>query len=71
MPKGTNHIKAKIYYTQRNSTCRLCGERDKTINRMIIEYSKQAQKGYKTRYARLWKVIHWELCKRLKFDDTT
>ena len=28
----TNHIKARIDKTQQNSECRLCGDRDETIN---------------------------------------
>ena len=31
----TNHIKARIDKTQQNSICRLCGDRDETINHMI------------------------------------
>ena len=29
------------------------------------------QKGYKTRHDWFGKVIHWELCKKLKFDFIT
>ena len=57
--------------TQQNSNCRLCSDRDETINYIICEYSKLAQKKYKTKYAWVGKVIHWELCKILKFDHTT
>ena len=39
---------------QENSRCWSCGERDKTINQIISEYSKIAQK---------------ELCKILKLDQ--
>ena len=35
-----NHIKAKIDKTQQNSRCRLCSERDETINHIISECSK-------------------------------
>ena len=66
----TKHIKARIDKTQQNSRCRLCGDRDKTINHIIREYSKLAPKGYKTRHIKVSKVIHWELCKKLKFDYT-
>ena len=38
----TNHIKARIDETQQNSKCRLCGDRDETINHIISEYSKLA-----------------------------
>ena len=41
----------------------------KIINH-ISECSKLAQKVYKTRRDWLSKVIHWELCKKLKFDHT-
>ena len=36
----TNHIKARIDKTQQNSKCRLCGDRDETINHIISECSK-------------------------------
>ena len=41
----TNHIKTRIDKTQQNSKCRrLCGDRDETINHIISECSKLAQK---------------------------
>ena len=46
----TNHIKARIDKTQQNSKCRLCGNRDETINHIISGCSKLAQKEYKTRH---------------------
>ena len=57
----TNHIKARIDKTQQNSKCRLCGDRDETINHIISEYSKLAQKEYKARH-------DWEMCKKFLFD---
>ena len=63
-----NHIKARIDKTQQNRKCRLCGDRDETINHIISEWSKLAQKEYKTRHDRVGKVIHRELCKKFKFD---
>ena len=36
----TYHIKARIDKTQQNSKCRLCGDRDETINHIISESSK-------------------------------
>ena len=64
----TNHIKAKIDKAQQNSKCRLCGDRDETINHIISECSKLAQKKYKARHDWVGKVIHWEMCKKFKFD---
>ena len=63
----TNHIKARIDKTQQNSKCRLCGDRDETINHIIREWSKLAQKEYKARHDWVGKVIHWEMCKKFKF----
>ena len=48
----------------------LCGDRDENINHIISEYSKLAQKEYKTRHDWVGQVIHWELCKKFKFDHT-
>ena len=49
-----------------NSKCSLCGDRDEIVNH-ISEYSKLAQKKYKTRHDWVRKGINWELYKRLKF----
>ena len=57
----TNHIKARIDKTQQNSKCRLCGDRDETINHIISECSKLAQQEYKARH-------DWEIYKKFKFD---
>ena len=56
--------------TQQNSKCMLCGDRDETINHIISECSKFAQKEYKTRLDWVDKVIHWEMCKKFEFDRT-
>ena len=66
----TNHIKARIDKTQQNSRCRLRVDRNEMINDIISEWRKLAQKEYKTRHECVGKVIHWELCKKLKFDHT-
>ena len=66
----TNHIKARIDKTKQNSKCRLCSERNETINHIITECSKLAQKEYKARYDWVGNVIHWEMCYKFKFDHT-
>ena len=43
-----NHIKERIVKTQENSKCRLRGDRNETINYIITECNKLAQKEYKT-----------------------
>ena len=60
-----------VLNTQPNCKCRLCGDRDETVNHLINEYKKLAQKELKTRHVWVGTVIHWELCKRLKFDHTS
>ena len=68
--KRTNYIKAVIDKTQQNSKYRLCSDTEEIINHMISECSKSRQKEYKSRQNWIGKVIHWELCKKLKFDHT-
>ena len=64
----TNHIKARIDKTLQNSKCRLCSDREETINHIISECCKLAEKEYTARRDWVSKVIHWEICKKLKFD---
>ena len=66
----TNYIKAKIDKNQQNSKCRLCGDRDDTINHIVSECSKLEHEEYKTRYDWVGKVIHWEMSKKFKFEHT-
>ena len=61
----TNHIKVRIDKMQQNSKCSLCVNRDETVNHII---SKWAQKEYITRHDWVGKMIHWEMCKKFKFD---
>ena len=41
----TNHIKARIDKTKKNSKCRLSGDRDETINHIISDCSKISTEG--------------------------
>ena len=41
------------------------------INLIVSECRKLSQNEYKTRHNWVEKVIHWELHKRVNFDDTT
>ena len=51
--------------------CGSCGDRDETINYIISEVRKLAQREYKTRNDWMGKAIHWELEKKLKSNYTT
>ena len=66
----TNNIKARIDKAQQNSKCRLCSDRDETINHIISECSKLAQKEYKARHDWVATVIHWEMCRKFQFYHT-
>ena len=70
MPKLTNYIKVKINNSHQDTKSKLCGDKYEIVNH-ISKYGNQAQKEYKTRHNRVKKLIHWELCKRLKLDHTT
>ena len=67
----TSHIKARIDKTQQNSKCRPCSDRDETINHIINECSKLAQKEFKTRHYWEGKMIHWEICEKFKLTIRT
>ena len=60
----------KKWKLKREHKCRLCGNRDETINHIISECSKLAQKEYKARHDLVGKVIHWEMCGKFQFDHT-
>ena len=61
---------AWIDKTRQNSKGKQCGDRDETINYIISECSKLPQKECKTRHDWVGKGIHWEMCKKLKFNHT-
>ena len=67
---NNDNNKAKIDNTEQNRKCRLCDARDETVNHIMSECSKLSQKKYKTKHEWVGKVVHWELCKRLKFYNT-
>ena len=52
---------------QKNSNCRFCGDRDKTVDHIESKCCKLTQKEYKSKHDWSGKVIQWELRKRLKF----
>ena len=55
-----NHIKSRIDITQKNSKCRLCGNRHKTLNHIRSKWRKLAEKKYNTRHDWVGKMIHRE-----------
>ena len=49
--------KQELIRRNKNSRCRLCGYRDAMINHIISEWSKLAQREYKTSHDRVGEVI--------------
>ena len=47
----------------------ICWDRAETFNHLRSEYSKLEQREYECMSDWLGKLVHWELCKRLKFDN--
>ena len=61
-----NYIKARIDKTQQYRRWRLCGDREEIILYILSKCSKLAQKEYKSRHARMVKVIHEQWCKKFQ-----
>ena len=57
----------RIYQTQEDSKCRMCRKVDESINHIVSECPKLAQKEYKRRHDWVGKKIHWEVCKEEGF----
>ena len=59
----TYYFYAKIVNNRADSKCRLCVDRVERVCLIISRCKKNT-----SRHNRAGKVIHWKLCKRLKFD---
>ena len=57
-------------FVNNDYNCRLCGDRDETVNHIISEWSKLELKEYKARHDWVGKLIHWEMCRKFQFDHT-
>ena len=63
----TNYIKHNIDKTAESPLCRMCREKGETVQHLICECSKLAQREYKRRHDNIAKLIHWKLCGEHKF----
>ena len=54
----TNLVKAKIDKSQRDSLCRVCRKVDESVDHIVSDCSKLAQKDYKRRHDNLGKILH-------------
>ena len=60
----TNYTKNKIDKISENPLCRICGERGETVQHLICECKKLAQREYKRRHDTVAKLVHWKLCEK-------
>ena len=60
----TNYTKNKIDKTSDNPLCRMCGEKMETVQHIICECKKLAQREYKRRHDTVAKLVHWKLCEK-------
>ena len=60
-------LKAKIDKSQTDSLCRLCKKKDETVNHLVSECEKLAQKEYKRRHDKVALALHWDMCKKKGF----
>ena len=66
----TNYVKNKIDKTSESPLCRMCGERGETVQHIVCECSKLAQREYKRRHDNIAKFIHWMLCEKYGLNRT-
>ena len=64
----TNYVKHHIDRSIENPLCRMCGKRGESVQHIISECEKLAQKEYKRRHDNVAKRIHWELCRKHALD---
>ena len=59
----TNAIKGKIDKSEEQTKFRVCSRADGTINHILRECPKLAQREYKRRHDWIGKRIYWEICR--------
>ena len=65
----TNAVKAKIDRSLKDSLCRMCRQKDETVNHLLGECPKLAQKEYRRRHDGVAKALHWDLvCGQYEFE---
>ena len=64
----TNLVKARIDKSLGDSLCRMCRKVDESIDHIVSECSKLAQKEYKRRHDKLGKIVHWKLARKCNFE---
>ena len=66
----TNYVKYHIDKTVESPLCRLCGEKGESVNHIVCECKKLAQREYKQRHDNVARAVHWKLCEKYHLDKT-
>ena len=64
----TKYTKNKTDKTSESPLCRVCGERGETVQHIIWECKKLAQREYMRRHDTVAKLVHWKLCEKHNFE---
>ena len=54
----------KLAKTSENPFCRMCSQRGETVQHIISESNKLAQREYQIRHDTVAKLVHWKLCEK-------
>ena len=60
----TNYVKHYIDKSSDSPLCRMCGKRGESIQHIVAECEKLAQRDYKRRHDNVAKKVHWDLCRK-------
>jgi hypothetical protein len=60
----TRKIMHDIDHRNMDPKCRLCGQKDETVEHLVSAYPKLAQTEYKARHDKVAAILHWRLCKK-------
>lgn len=60
----TRKIMHAIDHRNVDPKCRLCGQKDETVEHLVSACSKLAQTEYKARHDKVASIVHWHLCKK-------
>ena len=66
----TNYVKYYLKKTSEIPLCRLCGKIGASVQHLVCECEKLAQKEYKRRHDNEAKKIHWDFCKKNGLEHT-
>ena len=64
----TNYAKNKTDKTSENPLCRMCGEREETLQYILCECKKLSQRVYKKRHDTVAQLFHWKLCEKHQLE---